>query len=132
MRATVLFAHGSRDPVWRFPLDQVVARMIELYPKNRVRCAFLELTEPNLQTVTAELAAINIHHITIVPMFFGIGRHVREDLPKLVSQLKNSYPHIDFLLRTSVGEDPRVIELLANLSLPDDLPSTAPPIFHPI
>jgi len=118
MHATVLFAHGSRDPAWRLPIDRVAAYMQTLDPQHLVRCAFLELTEPDLATVTKALIAQKVKRITIVPMFLGIGRHAREDLPLLVSELKCAYPETVFELRPSIGEDSRVIELLAHLSMP--------------
>ncbi len=118
MHATVLFAHGSRDPAWRLPLDRVAAHMRTIAPEHLVRCAFLELTEPNLSVVTQELLALHVTHIRIVPMFLGIGRHAREDLPALVHELQRLYPETRFELRPSIGEDARVIELLARLSLP--------------
>lgn len=118
MHATILFGHGSRDPAWRKPIDSVAVRMVELSPQSCVRCAFLELTEPDLASVTADLAATDIKHITIVPMFLGVGRHAREDLPELVTELQQTYPSIRFVLKPSVGEDPRVVDMLAKLSLP--------------
>ena len=117
MKATILFGHGSRDPAWRIPMDRVASRMLEMNANCLVRCAFLELTTPDLITVVAELAAIGIQHITIVPMFLGVGRHAREDLPLLLVQLQKNHPTVSFVLRPSVGEEPCVIEMLAMLSL---------------
>jgi sirohydrochlorin cobaltochelatase len=117
MKATVLFGHGSRDPAWRIPIDRVAKRMVEINAGCLVRCAFLELTEPHLNPVSAELVSAGVEQITIVPMFLGVGRHAREDLPLLVTELQKTYPAVVFVLRPSVGEEPDVIEMLANLSL---------------
>jgi len=118
MQATILFGHGSRDPVWRVPMDTVAQRMLAIDPACCVRCAFLEITTPDLASTTAELVETGVRHITIVPMFLGVGRHAREDLPVLVKNLERDYPEVMFLLRPSVGEDARVLELLAQISLP--------------
>ena len=50
----VLFAHGSRDPLWRLPMDAVAQRITALNPAARVVCAFLELTTPDLPSAVAE------------------------------------------------------------------------------
>ncbi len=115
--ATILFAHGSRDPLWRIPIESIATQMRQTTPACQVRCAYLELTQPDLATSTAELVALGIKKITVLPLFLGVGRHAREDLPVLMSQLKQTHPEITFELRPAVGEDPRVIELLANIAL---------------
>jgi sirohydrochlorin cobaltochelatase len=117
MQAIVLFAHGSRDPTWRTSIDQVAKRLREHAPHNFVRCAFLEMTEPDLLTVTQELFVNKAKRITIVPMFIGIGRHVREDLPMLVAELERRFPSIEFILRRPIGEEPALINMLAKLAL---------------
>ena len=118
MQATILFGHGSRDPLWRVPIDTVAQRMMVIDPQCCVRCAFLEITAPDLASTTAELIGLGVDDITIVPMFLGVGRHAREDLPELVKSLQSDYPAVRFVLLPSVGEDPRVVELLAQIALP--------------
>lgn len=118
MQATILFGHGSRDPLWRVPIDTVAQRMMVIDPQCCVRCAFLEITAPDLASTTAELIGLGVDNITIVPMFLGVGRHAREDLPELVKSLQSEYPAVRFILQPSVGEDPRVVELLAQIALP--------------
>ena len=115
--AIVLFGHGSRDPSWRAPMDEVARRIRARAAGVDVRCAFLELDVPGLPAVTAELAAEGADAIRIVPMFLGAGRHAREDLPRLVEQCMRAHPAVQFDLRPSVGEDTRLLDLLASLSL---------------
>jgi sirohydrochlorin cobaltochelatase len=116
-RATVLFAHGSRDPAWSRPIEAVAQHMLAMEPACLVRCAYLELTSPDLPTVVDALIAGGVRDITIVPMFLGVGRHAREDLPLLVAQLSASYPQHTIRLRPAIGEDARVIDLLARIAL---------------
>jgi len=116
MQATVLFGHGSSDPAWRIPIDTVAQRMLESDPQSLVRCAFLERTEPDLATTVGELVQQGVNHITVVPMFLGVGRHAREDMPLLVSDLRSVHPQVCFTLNPSVGEEPAVIDLLARIA----------------
>ncbi len=119
----ILFAHGSRDPLWRRPMEAVAARVADRAPGTPVRCAYLELTEPDLPTAAAELAALGLTAVRIVPMFLGAGRHVREDLPALVDSLRQRHPQVSWTLQPPVGEDDRLLDLLATLALPGDPPS---------
>jgi sirohydrochlorin cobaltochelatase len=117
VHALVLFAHGSRDPQWRAPIEAVAERASALSPGLAVRCAYLELTEPDLPTVAAELAAQGIQHVRICPMFLGVGKHAREDLPQLVRALRQSYPAMQVQLMPSVGEMPSVLDTLAQVAV---------------
>ena len=115
--ATILFAHGSRDPLWRLPIEAIATQMRQTDPACQVRCAYLELTTPDLATSTAELVELGITSITVLPLFLGVGRHAREDLPVLMEELKQRFPNVSFELRPAVGEDPRVVALLAHIAL---------------
>ncbi len=118
MKATVLFGHGSSDPSWRVAIDKVAQTMVASDALVQVRCAFLERTEPDLATTVAGLVLNGVTQITIVPMFLGLGRHAREDMPMLVNHLQGVYPRVQFQLNPSVGEEPEVIELLAKIAMP--------------
>ncbi len=115
--AVILFAHGSRDPLWRAPIDAVAAQMRLQAPATPVHCAFLELTAPDLPSTVATLVAEGHRSLRIVPMFLGIGRHAREDLPQLVEQLRQSHPQLAIELTPAVGEMPELTRCLADLAL---------------
>jgi sirohydrochlorin cobaltochelatase len=116
-RAIVLFGHGSRDPQWREPMEDVARRIRLRLPQVEVRCAFLELDSPDLAAAVGELADGGAESIRVVPMFLGAGRHAREDLPRLVEQCRHAHPAVPIELQSFVGENPRVLDLLATLAL---------------
>lgn len=118
-RGLILFGHGSRDPQWRAPLEAVAARAGALDTQTVARCAYLELMEPDLPSCVADLAARGVTSITIVPMFLGMGRHAREDLPALLRELQARHAQIRFHLRPAIGEDGRVVDMLARIALAD-------------
>lgn len=112
----ILFAHGSRDPLWRLPIDAVAQQMTQRWPDLAVACAFLELTTPDLATTVEAMMMQGKTHLRIVPMFLGVGRHAREDLPQLVNDLTEAYPQMRFELVPSVGEHPAMTQLLAEIA----------------
>lgn len=116
-RGLILLAHGSRDPLWRKPIEAVASQIRDLAPAVHVRCAYLELTDPDLPSSVDELAALSVTSITVMPLFLGVGRHAREDLPRLLAALQSSHPHITFDLKPAIGEDAQVIELMARIAL---------------
>ena len=118
-RGVILFAHGSRDPLWRLPMEAVAAQVAATDPGVVVACAYLELTEPDLPSAARQLAARGVQQLTVVPLFLGVGKHVREDLPLLMSDLRQQHPGVEIVLQPSVGENPELIALLARIALAD-------------
>jgi sirohydrochlorin cobaltochelatase len=116
-RGIILVGHGSRDPLWRGPIEAVAARLAAAQPDVPTRCAYLELQQPDVSAAAADLTALGIRRITLVPMFLGTGKHARADLPRLLQALRATHPEVAFTLQISVGEDPRVLDLLAKIAL---------------
>ena len=112
----VLFAHGSRDPLWPAPIEAVRQHIEAHNPQAAVRCAYLELTPPTLADVAQELVEQGARTITVVPMFLGTGKHAREDLPVLMSELRSAHPQVQFTVQVAIGEDPRMTALMASIA----------------
>jgi sirohydrochlorin cobaltochelatase len=112
----ILFAHGSRDPLWRLPIDAVAQQMTQRWPGLAVACAFLELTTPDLPSTVEAMMMRGLTHLRIVPMFLGVGRHAREDLPDLVKNLALAYPQVQFELLPAIGEHPAMTRLMADIA----------------
>ncbi|WP_431276444.1 sirohydrochlorin chelatase [Variovorax ureilyticus] len=117
VRGIVLFAHGSRDDRWRAPVEAVAHRVAELDPQAKVSCAYLELVQPDLLNAAEALIREGARTIRVLPLFLGMGKHVREDLPQLLDELRARHPAVGFTLAGAVGEEPEVIELLARKAL---------------
>ncbi len=117
MHTIVLFAHGSRDPLWHQPIQAVAQRISERASDTLVRCAYLELTQPDLPTVAAELAAAGATSLCVVPMFLGVGRHAREDLPQLMSDIQAAHPQLNITCQQAIGEHPDLLDLIASIAL---------------
>jgi sirohydrochlorin cobaltochelatase len=116
-RGIILVGHGSRDPLWRGPIEAVAARVAAAQPDVPARCAYLELQQPDVLCAAAELAGLGVGAISLVPMFLGTGKHARADLPRLLDELRGAHPGVQFALQVPVGEDPRVLDLLAKIAL---------------
>lgn len=85
-------------------------------PGVRVQAAFLEWSAPDLPTCTQALIQAGVTHVRILPVFLGIGKHLRDDLPALMKSLQSGHPDVTFELLPSAGESPEVIRCLASLT----------------
>ena len=98
-------------------MEAVAARIASQAPNTPVACAYLELSTPDLPTVVDQLALSGVTAVSIVPMFLGVGRHAREDLPLLVAQLRQRFPTLTLTLAPAVGENAKLVQLLADIAL---------------
>jgi sirohydrochlorin cobaltochelatase len=112
-RALVLFAHGARDPQWARPFQQLVTELGELLPGERIVLAFLELIQPSLPECAAALHADGVRGLRIVPVFLGVGGHLKDDLPKLVAEIRGRFPDLQVTVEPPIGEQPEVIAAIA-------------------
>ncbi|WP_059416258.1 sirohydrochlorin chelatase [Cupriavidus basilensis] len=109
-KALVLFGHGARDARWREPFDRLHAKLAAALPGSTVRLAFLELMTPSLPDALAELAGSGVADITVVPVFFGQGGHLRRDLPVLLDDCRRRHPGVEIRCATAVGEVEGVLD----------------------
>ena len=117
-RGIILFAHGSRDPLWSAPIEAVARRMRETAPAGvAVSCAYLEFTAPSLPQAAARLIAQGALSLTVWPMFLGMGRHAREDLPRLLAALRHVHPGVPITQAATIAEHPAVLDALARAAL---------------
>ncbi len=116
-RAVILFAHGARDPEWANPLRRVQAAMRAQSPEAVVELAFLEFMTPSLADCAATLVANGADRIVVLPMFIAQGGHLKRDVPNMLAQLRNDWPHVQFALAPAIGENDRVIQAMAAAAL---------------
>lgn len=112
-RGIILFGHGARDARWREPFDRLRDKLAALLPGDAVRLAFLELMTPDLPSALAELATQGVAEVTVVPVFFGQGGHLRRDLPVLLDDCRARFPGLVILSATAVGESDTVLDAIA-------------------
>ncbi len=109
----ILFGHGARDARWREPFDRLHAKLSALLPDCAVRLAFLELMTPSLADAIDELAGAGVATITVIPVFFGQGGHLRRDFPVLVEECRAKYPSVEIRTSPAVGEVDSVLDAIA-------------------
>lgn len=122
----ILFGHGARDARWRDPFDRLHEKLVALLPDCAVRLAFLELMTPSLEDAIDELAATGVGAITVVPVFFGQGGHLRRDFPLLIDTSRAKYPGVEIRASDAVGEVDSVLDAIAAYCAQTLSPAPAP------
>lgn len=115
--ALILFAHGARDPEWANPMRRVRAAVLQRDPTLRVELAFLEFMAPNLGDCARTLVTEGYDAISVVPMFIAQGGHLKNDVPVLMDELRNTHPDVRFVLSPPVGETEAIVQAMASYAL---------------
>ena len=113
MRGIVLFAHGARDPEWARPFQEICNRVRSSRPEYPIEVAFLESMSPTLEEAIDSLAAEGAAAITVFPLFMAQGGHLKQDLPRILESIRQSYPHVPISLETALGEVPEILDAIA-------------------
>jgi sirohydrochlorin cobaltochelatase len=113
----ILFGHGARDPRWAEPFERLALKLRARRGEQPVALAFLELMTPDLPAAVAAQVAEGCDAITVVPVFFGQGGHVRKDLPEIVERCREAHPDVAIDCATAVGEDEAVLEAVVGYCL---------------
>lgn len=113
MHGIVLFAHGARDPEWARPFEAIRDIVRARRPEFPVELAFLEFMSPGLEDAVQSLAAKGVAAITIFPLFMAPGGHIRNDLPRIVADLRAKHAGQPIAIQTSVGEVPEILDAIA-------------------
>lgn len=82
-------AHGSRHPRGRPAIEALMAAVAE-QGAITARAAYLDLAEPDLETVVRDLAAAGHPAAIIVPLLFTSAFHATVDVPQAVREAAES------------------------------------------
>jgi sirohydrochlorin cobaltochelatase len=111
-RAVILLDHGSREPEANAQLAEVAKLVAARLPGRRVACAHLTLAAPSLAEAATDCVRAGARAIVVVPVFLAAGRHVREDLPRLLAEVATAHPTVSFRLARALGADAALADLL--------------------
>ena len=69
--------------------------------------------KPTLEEAVTALAAKGAKRVRIVPLFLGVGGHIKEDLPKLADAARARHRGVEIVLERTIGERTEVTDAIA-------------------
>lgn len=110
--AVVVAAHGSRAVAANDAHRAVVADLAAGV-EHSVTAAFLELAEPSIGDAIDGAVGAGATTVLVLPYFLYPGRHLTEDLPRIVGEADARHAGIEVRLLPLFGADPALTALLA-------------------
>ncbi|MBN2680666.1 CbiX/SirB N-terminal domain-containing protein [Acidithiobacillus montserratensis] len=105
-----LLAHGSRNPQWRKPFEEIAARLQSAHPERRIVLCYLEMWQPSLDQAMGDAYVSGFRHYRVSPLFWSSGRHLQEDLPALLEQVQQDLPGCHIQVEGPIGESEILIQ----------------------
>lgn len=117
VRNGVLFlAHGSRREAGNDEIRNIVHKVRADDQENRAfGLAFLEFGQPDISQAVANLAELGVDRITAIPLFLAAGKHIWQDIPDVLQQQQQKYPHIHIIQGKHIGLSDQLSDLLLDL-----------------
>jgi sirohydrochlorin ferrochelatase len=118
MKALLLVAHGSRSPESNneiISLTRSLRAHIAHAAEQKfeiVKCAFLELAEPDIDAGISSLVEQGVDNITLLPYFLARGKHVNRDIPEIIAAAQSRFPGVTVDLIPHIGEAANMCKLL--------------------
>ena len=107
-KGMVLLVHGSRDPGWLTPFEDLRAEVEAASEGVRVGLACLQFSPPALAEAIAAIAGEGISEIGIVPVFISVRGHVLKDVPGVVAEARQKFPGLRLTVTEAGGEQAEV------------------------
>jgi sirohydrochlorin ferrochelatase len=109
--AFLLIDHGSRRTEANALLDEVASLVkAQLGPEAVVEVAHMEIAEPTIAQGFARCVARGAVAIVVHPFMLAPGRHVTEDLPRLLAQAAAAHDGVRFVIADPLGSHSGVID----------------------
>jgi sirohydrochlorin cobaltochelatase len=118
----ILFAHGSRDATWAQPFEAMLGKIAAAAPQRPCVLAYLELMQPNFASACAQLVALGVTHIRVLPAFLAVGKHLRVDLPEFVAQAQRLHSGLHIEVLPAAGLTQSLQDAMVALALQPSLP----------
>ncbi|WZL71779.1 CbiX/SirB N-terminal domain-containing protein [Clostridiaceae bacterium 35-E11] len=111
-KALFVLGHGSQAQ----EADQIFTQIVEMVKNissfEMVGMGSLQISKPSFEEGIVELIDKGAEQIVIVPMFIFKGNHVKYDIPEALNQLKEQYPHVEFIMAKHIGADERIAMII--------------------
>jgi sirohydrochlorin ferrochelatase len=116
MKALIIIDHGSKRSKANDLLTEIKALIKVKRPHLIVEIAHMELAPPTISDAIASCISKGATRLIIHPYMLGPGRHVSEDIPKLIKKVMINYPLVSTHITDPLGVDASLADLVLKRS----------------
>lgn len=118
MKAALLISHGSYSPKAEKEIIHLFKEIKALSGFEILEYAFLEIAKPTIPQGIDRCVRKGAQSITVLLNFLNSGKHVDEDIPRIIKEAKARFPHVDFRTTPPIGQHPKIQDLFLDFLNP--------------
>ena len=103
-----MIGHGSKLAGSNDAIDRVIEALRQKEPATFFQAAFLEIQSPNIPEGIERCLHQGAEEVVVIPYFVQAGKHVVQDIPRIIYEAKAKYPQRNIHLAEYLGFDPRI------------------------
>lgn len=111
-KAILVVGHGSRSKDAVAEFEKTIGLMAQKLENTKVAGAHMELAEPTIEATVEELFKQGYTNLTVVPYFLFNGNHIKEDIPTILTALRDKFQGLTIQMTSPIGADPLLAEIL--------------------
>ncbi|MCR4338099.1 MAG: CbiX/SirB N-terminal domain-containing protein [Candidatus Omnitrophica bacterium] len=115
MKSVLIVSHGSRSLETK---EEVVSLTEKLRQKTSVAIveyAFLEIESPSIPQGVEQCIRKGATEVIVALNFLNAGKHVNEDIPRIVKECQRKYPHVKISVTSPIGQDEGIVEIFLRM-----------------
>jgi precorrin-8X/cobalt-precorrin-8 methylmutase len=110
--AIILMGHGSRVPEAGKDMEEVARRLKDKYGYSSVEICFASRLGPHFPEVFEKCVNQGAKKILAIPYFLHGGLHMLLDIPEMMQEAAQKFPHVKLILGKSLGFDEGLVDLV--------------------
>jgi sirohydrochlorin ferrochelatase len=111
MTGILIISHGSRHPQTKRELEALAAELRKNNANLHIAYAFLEIETPSIPEGIDGCVKAGSDKVLILLNFLNSGKHVDEDIPRIVNEARKIYPAVRFDISRPIGLHPGITKL---------------------
>jgi len=115
MKAVLLISHGSNFPQAEQEVSAFVEQLRQQSDIPIIEYAFLEITHPSIPEGIDICVEKGATKIIILLNFLNAGRHVDEDIPRIVDEARGKHNSVTFAVTQPVGKHDQIVKLFLDM-----------------
>ena len=115
MKAVLLVSHGSQSSKTEREIAALTEKLRQRSDIKIFEYAFLEIQKPDIPQGLDLCVKKGATEIIVLLNFLNSGKHVDQDIPRIIHAAREKYPHISISQTKPIGQHEKIVDLFLNL-----------------